>query len=186
MLLLYFSGTIANCEIRDCILLGVQMFPALAQAELRDEYAIPSWWFLLLFAILFQHLFLTLQFLTALHFWGRGDAPANQATYLSIYCKGGFRGLTLEMLTTSTDSYLTAHVMKCFIDQTPISRFTSIFPINSPFPLTIFVSLRLQRVATQNMNNKNPNPISKRAKTPIVFPSSPVSPASRYIAFLIK
>jgi len=42
MLLLYFSGTIANCEIRDCILLGVQTFPALAQAELRDEYAIPS------------------------------------------------------------------------------------------------------------------------------------------------
>jgi len=37
-MLLYFSGTIANCEIRNCILLAVQTFPALAQAELWDKY----------------------------------------------------------------------------------------------------------------------------------------------------
>lgn len=105
---------------------------------------IQSWWFLLLFAILFQHLFLTPQFLTAPHFWGKGDAPGNQATYLSIYCKGDFRDLTLETLMAGSGRYLRAHVMNCFINQTPISRFTSILPINSPFSLTILLSLKLQ------------------------------------------
>lgn len=155
MLLLYFSGTIANCEIRDYILLAVQRFPALAQAEIGDKYTIQSQWFLLLFATLFQHLFLTLQFLTALYFWGREDAPENQATYLSIYCKGGFRGLTWEMLPAGTGRYLTAHMMNCFINQ--ISRFTSIFPTNSPFPLIILLLFKIQRAATQNMNYKPPN-----------------------------
>lgn len=165
------------------------MFPALAQAELWDDYTIQSWCLLLLFAILFQYLFLTPQFLTALHFWGRGDAPGSQATYLSIYCKGGFRALTLEMLMAGTGRYLTARMMNCFIDQIPMSRFTSIFPINSPFPLNNNSVTQTSTLKSCNSKyewtTKPPTLCSNMPKT-IFFPSSPVSPASIYIVFFIK
>lgn len=54
MLLLYSAGTVANCEIRDSILLAVQMFPALGQAGLRDEHTLFSpdafCWYLLFYS----------------------------------------------------------------------------------------------------------------------------------------
>lgn len=100
----------------------------------------------MLFTILFQNLFLTLQFLTKIHFWGKGDVLKIRPLTEVFTLKRGFRGLTLAVLMEGTGRYLTACLMSLFINKTFISRFTSILSITHLFPPRVLLPLKLQRL----------------------------------------
>lgn len=147
----------------------------------------------MLFTILFQNLFLTLQFLTEIHFWGKWDVLKIRPLIEVFTVKRGFRGLTLAVLMEGTGRYLTACLMSLFINKTFISRFTSILSITSLFSpestsatQTSKIKNLYMRATSQNTNNRKtpryPQSIPKKH-----FASSPpISSTSTYIDFFPK
>lgn len=83
---LCFSGTIANCEIRNCILLAVQTFPALARAELWGKHHSGLMTFDAIYHFIPESL-LDTAVSDSNTFLRKVRSSENQATYWSIYSK---------------------------------------------------------------------------------------------------
>lgn len=139
----------------------------------------------MLFTILFQNLFLTVQFLTKIHFWGKWDVLKIRPLIEVFTVKRGFRGLTLAVLKEGRGRYLTACLMSLFINKTFINRFTSILSITSPFSpesssatQTSKIKNLYRRATSQNTNNKKKKQKNHKTATPQAYQRNILLPLS--------